>query len=177
MKLHVLRFIVVALACASAVVVISNLRAQKAAANEDEFAPLYSSLGMPVPVQTPAAPGAEEKTVAQEGREKNIKLLGDLPAAQLISVMNYFATSMGRRSNFCHVNNNGQWDYAADTKPEKNTAREMIRMVLETNKNFFKGNLQVQCYTCHRGRNNPQSLPILPLAVPSPPPAGAGGPA
>ena len=56
MRLNVLRFIVVALACACAVVVISNLRAQKAAANEDEFAALYASLGMPVPVQTPAAP-------------------------------------------------------------------------------------------------------------------------
>jgi len=67
MKLHVLRFIVVALACACAVVVVSNLRAQKAAASEDEFAALYASLGMPVPVQTPAAPGAQEKTVAQEG--------------------------------------------------------------------------------------------------------------
>ena len=136
MKLHVLRFIVVALACACAVVVISNLRAQKAAANEDEFAALYASVGMPVPVQTPAAPGTQEKTIAQEGREKNVKLLGDMPVSQFIPVMNYFASSLGRRCNFCHVNNNGQWDYAADTKPEKNTAREMIKMVLDINKKF-----------------------------------------
>ncbi|HEY0347231.1 MAG TPA: c-type cytochrome [Pyrinomonadaceae bacterium] len=175
MRLNVLRFIVVALACACAVVVVSNLRAQKAAASEDEFAALYSSLGMPVPVQTPAAPGTQEKTVAQEGREKNIKILGDLPASQLIPVMNYFASSMGRRCNFCHVNNNGQWDYAADTKPEKNTAREMIKMVLDINKNNFKGQLQVACYTCHRGRNQPQSIPTLPLPIPSPPAANPGG--
>src|SRR5436305_14375129 len=87
MRLNVLRFIVVALACACAVLVISNLRAQKAAANEDEFAPLYASRGMPVPVQTPAVPGTQEKTVTQEGREKNIKLLGDLAASQLIPVL------------------------------------------------------------------------------------------
>ncbi|HEX7721959.1 MAG TPA: c-type cytochrome [Pyrinomonadaceae bacterium] len=175
MRLNVLRFIVVALACACAVVVVSNLRAQNAAASEDEFAALYSSLGMPVPVQTPAAPGTQEKTLAQEGREKNIKILGDLPASQLIPVMNYFASSMGRRCNFCHVNNNGQWDYAADTKPEKNTAREMIKMVLDINKNNFKGQLQVACYTCHRGRNQPQSIPTLPLPIPSPPAANPGG--
>ncbi len=175
MKLTVLRFLIVALTCACAVLVISNLRAPKALANEDEFAALYSSLGMPVPEQTPAAPGTQEKTVAQEGREKNIKLLGDLPASQFIPVMNYFASSMGRRCNFCHVNNNGQWDYAADTKPEKNTAREMIRMVLDVNKNTFKGNTTVGCYTCHRGRNQPQSLPTLPLPLPSPPPANPGG--
>jgi len=174
MKIVVLRFIVVALACCCAVVVVSNLRAQRASANEDKFAPLYSALGMPQPAQTPAT-GAAEKTIAQEGREKNVKLLGDLPVSQFIPVMNYFASSLGRRCNFCHVNTNGQWDYAADTKPEKNTAREMIRMVLDTNKNFFKGNTEVSCYVCHRGRNNPLNVPPLPLPTPNPPPAGAGG--
>jgi len=175
MRLNVLRFIVVALACACVVVVVSNLRAQKAAASGDQFAAFYASLGMPVPIQTPAAVGAQEKTIAQEGREKNVKLLGDMPVSQFIPVMNYFAASMGRRCNFCHVNNNGQWDYAADTKPEKNTAREMIKLVLDVNKNTFKGNTEVSCYTCHRGRNQPQSIPTLPLPLPSPPPANAGG--
>src|SRR5437764_14979965 len=175
MKIVVLRFIVVALACCCAVVVVSNLRAQHASANQDKFAPLYSVLGMPQPAQTPAI-GAAEKTIAQEGREKNVKLLGDLPVSQFIPVMNYFATSMGRRCNFCHVNNNGQWDYAADTKPEKNTAREMIKFVLDTNNRFAQLKLDpISCYTCHRGRNQPQSIPTLPLPVPSPPAANPGG--
>src|SRR5436190_16029653 len=174
MKLNVLRLIVVALTCACAVIVISSIRTQHASANQDKFAPLYSALGMPAPEQTPAA-SAQEKTIAQEGREKNVKLLGDLPVSQFIPVMNYFAVSMGRRCNFCHVNTNGQWDYASDAKPEKNTAREMIRMVLDTNKNFFKGNLQVQCYTCHRGRNNPLNVPPLPLPTPVAPPGAGGG--
>jgi photosynthetic reaction center cytochrome c subunit len=173
MKLAVLRFIAVALTCVCAVIVISNLRAQNVSANQNKFAPLYSALGMPQPEQTPAA--AQEKTIAQEGREKNIKLLGDMPVSQFIPVMNYFAASLGRRCNFCHVNTNGQWDYASDAKPEKNSAREMIRMVLDTNKNFFKGNPDVSCFVCHRGRNNPMSVPPLPLPTPVPPPAGAGG--
>jgi len=184
MKLAILRFVVVALGCACALIVVTSPRAQRVSASYDKFAPLYSALGMPQPAQTPG--GTQEKTIAQEGREKNVKLLGDLPVSQFIPVMNYFATSLGRRCNFCHVNNNGQWDYASDAKPEKNTAREMIRMVLETNKTFFKGNVEVQCNTCHRGRNNPQSLISLPLALPSPSagggqgrpagaPAGAGG--
>jgi photosynthetic reaction center cytochrome c subunit len=175
MKIAVLRFVVVALACSCAVIVISNLRAQHASANSDKFAPLYSALGMPQPAQTPAA-SAPEKTIAQEGREKNVKLLGDLPVSQFIPVMNYFASSLGRRCNFCHVNNNGQWDYASDAKPEKNTAREMIKLVMDTNKNFFKGNTQVSCYVCHRGRNNPQAVPALPLPTPLAAPGGAGGP-
>jgi Photosynthetic reaction centre cytochrome C subunit len=181
MKLAILRLVVVILICACGLIVVSSRHAQRVSANQDKFAPLYSLLGMPQPAQ-----GTQEKTIAQEGREKNVKLLGDLPVSQFIPVMNYFATSLGRRCNFCHVNNNGQWDYASDAKPEKNTAREMIKMVLETNKTFFKGNVEVQCNTCHRGRNNPQSLITLPLPLPSPPagggqgrpagaPAGAGG--
>src|SRR2546427_2385674 len=172
MKLHVLRFVIVALACVCAVVVITNARAQKFAANENDFAVLYSSLGMPQPAQTPAAAAAQEKTVEQV--EKNIKVLNGMPASQLIPVMNFFASSMGRRCNFCHVNNNGQWDYAADAKPEKNTAREMIKMVLDLHKQTFNGSTDISCYTCHRGRNQPQSVPTLPLPVPSPPPGNPG---
>src|SRR5437868_12202486 len=126
----------------------------------------------------PAAPSTapQEKTVEQT--RKNIKVLTGLPDSQLIPVMNFFATSMGRRCNFCHVNNQGQWDYASDAKPEKNTAREMIKLVMEINKTTGRLNLDaVSCYTCHRGRTSPQSLPVLPLALPSPPPNAGGGPA
>src|SRR5438105_3212617 len=151
MKLHVLRFAVVALSCACAVVVITNVRAQKLAANENDFAFLYSALGAPQPAQTPAAAAAQEKTVEQV--QKNIKVLNGMPQSQLIPVMNFFAASMGRRCNFCHVNNNGQWDYAADTKPEKNTAREMIKMVLDLHKLTFSGSADISCYTCQRGFN------------------------
>ena len=172
MKPIVLRFVVVALACAGALVVISNRRTPQASTKADDFAALYSALGIASPVQGSAG-GAQEKPVEQV--EKNIKVLNGMPASQIIPVMNYFSASMGRRCNFCHVNNNGQWDYPADTKPEKNTAREMIKMVLDVNKNSFKGEPQVGCYTCHRGRNNPQSVPTLPLPLPSPPPGGQGG--
>src|SRR5437016_5561498 len=162
MKLNILRLIVVVLACASAVLVITNARAQKSPPAGNELALSFSTLGMAVPAQTPAASAApQEKTVEQT--RKNIKVLTGLPDSQLIPVMNFFAASMGRRCNFCHVNNNGQWDYPADTKPEKNTAREMIKMVFDLNKNNFKGQLQVACYTCHRGSNQPQSIPTLPL--------------
>ncbi|HYV24612.1 MAG TPA: photosynthetic reaction center cytochrome c subunit family protein [Pyrinomonadaceae bacterium] len=168
MKLTILRLLVVALSCVCAVVLIANLRAPKAAPNGKDFAPLYTAIGMPQPAQTPAA-AAQEQTIAQEGREKNVKLLGDLPVSQFIPVMNYFAVSMGRRCNYCHVNNQGQWDYASDAKSEKNTAREMIKLVLGTNQTLSGLKLDpIACYTCHRGRNSPQSTITLPLPVPSP---------
>ena len=173
MKLSILRLTIAALCCASAMIVIANVRAQRSSLSQHSLAVSSASFGIATPAQTPAA---QEQTIAQEGREKNVKLLGDLPVSQFIPVMNYFAASLGRRCNFCHVNNNGQWDYASDAKPEKNTAREMIKMVLDVNKSTFKGNTTVSCYTCHRGRNTPQGVPTLPLPVPSPPPNAGGGP-
>ena len=171
MKLAILRFTVAALACGCALIVIISPSAQKVSADQNKFGPLYSAFGMPQPDQTPGT--AQEKTIAQEGREKNVKLLGDLPVSQFIPVMNYFAASLGRRCNFCHVNNNGQWDYASDAKPEKNTAREMIKMVLELHKQNFSGAGEISCYTCHRGSNNPVSVPALPLPTPVPRPSPA----
>src|ERR1051325_5456938 len=117
-----------------------------------------------------------EKTVEQV--EKNIKVLTGMPQSQLIPVMNFFSASMGRRCNYCHVNNQGQWDYASDAKPEKNSAREMIKLVMDINKTTERLKLDpVSCYTCHRGRPSPQSIPALPLPLPSPPPnaGGTGG--
>jgi len=169
MKLNILRLLVVLLAVASAVVVISNAQAHKLSLSLGTLASMPKD---PRPTQTPAT-AAQEKTTEQV--QKNIKVLTGLPQSQLIPVMNYIAASMGRRCNFCHVNNNGQWDYASDDKGEKNTAREMIKMVLDVNKTTFKGSTEVGCYTCHRGRNQPQSLPTLPLPLPSPPPGNTSG--
>src|SRR6266566_5749792 len=147
MKLNILRLIVAALCCTSALMVIANVGAQKSLPVSRDLAVSLTNLGIAVPAQTPAAMAApREQTVEQV--EKNIKVLNGMPASQLIPVMNYFAASMGRRCNFCHVNNQGQWDYASDAKPEKNTAREMIKMVLDLHKTTFKGQLQVSCYTC-----------------------------
>jgi len=116
----------------------------------------------------------QEKTVGQVG--KNIKVLTGMPESQLIPVMNFFAASMGRRCNYCHVNNQGQWDYASDDKPEKSAAREMVKLVMDINKTTERLKLDpVSCYTCHRGRTSPQSIPVLPRALPSPPPNGEAG--
>src|SRR5207253_3011436 len=175
MKLNILRLLVVALACASAVVVITNVRAQKS--SPAQFAVSLLTLGIAVPSQTPAVvpTGPQEPTVEQV--QKNIKVLNGMPQSQLIPAMNFFAASLGVRCNYCHVNNNGQWDYPSDEKEEKETARAMIKMVLDVNKTTFHGNPQVSCYTCHRGRTSPVSLPPLPLPIPSPrPPAAAAGP-
>jgi hypothetical protein len=63
---------------------------------------------------------------------------------------------------------NGWGDFPADDKAEKQTARQMIKMVAEINKTLGDGNPTVSCYTCHRGDSSPQGVPALPLPLPAP---------
>jgi len=115
--------------------------------------------------QTGQQSTAVEKTIEQA--QKNIQVLKGLPEAQLIPMMNLMSASLGVRCNYCHVNKGGDnWVFDSDDKPEKNTAREMITMVLSINKANFRGNTEVGCFTCHRGRTGPVSVPILPLPEP-----------
>lgn len=87
--------------------------------------------------------------------------------------MNFMSASLSVRCNYCHVNTEGKWDFVSDEKPEKNTAREMIKMVRAVNKDTFGGNTEVSCYTCHRGRSNPASVFGLPLPEATPRPVAA----
>lgn len=110
--------------------------------------------------QQPTSKPAEQ-TVDQ--LHENIQVLKGLPESHLVPVMNFMAASLGVRCNFCHVNEGEKWDFAADTKKEKGTAREMIRMVLTVNKTTFKGTTEISCWTCHRGRRQVPGVPTLPL--------------
>ena len=116
----------------------------------------------------------QEKTVEQT--RKNIKVLNGMPDSQLIPVMNFISASLGRRCNFCHITDKGRDGFALDDKPEKNTAREMMKMVLELHKQNFPGASEISCFTCHRGTNHPVNVPPLPLPLPSPRPAAAASP-
>ena len=114
-----------------------------------------------------------EKTVEQV--QKNIQILKGMPASQLQPVMNYISTSLGVKCDFCHVNKDGEWNFAADEKPHKATAREMMQMVLNVNKTTFKGATEVTCYTCHRGRSHPTGMPF-PMPAPAAVPGAGPGP-
>src|ERR1700741_3789089 len=110
-------------------------------------------------------------TVVQTG--KNIQVLKGLPEPQLYLVMNFVATSLGVQCNFCHVQQgkdqtkgSKRWVWESDDKPQKQTARRMMQMVLSikaNNKVDFREN-EVTCYTCHRGQRQPVGLPSMPLS-------------
>ncbi|HSS47654.1 MAG TPA: c-type cytochrome [Thermoanaerobaculia bacterium] len=113
-----------------------------------------------------AAPAAGASAVAHDGEPtaekkfKNIKVLRSMPASQMIPVMHLFEASLGVSCNFCHVTEGEQFEL--DTKKEKETAREMIRMVMDINKNNFDGRTVVTCNTCHGGKERPVPVPPIP---------------
>jgi hypothetical protein len=91
-------------------------------------------------------------------RFKNVKLMKDVPASQLLDAMGNFSMSMGKNCEFCHVQ--GKMDL--DDKKEKITARKMIEMTHNINEQSFKGKLEVRCYTCHKGLPHPAARPEFP---------------
>ena len=101
--------------------------------------------------QEPPAP----KTAAQQF--KNVQVLKDIPADQLIPTMQFISGALGVDCEFCHL----EHDRDKDDKKEKQTARKMIEMELAINKSHFKNEIEVTCYTCHRGSPHPVGVPIL----------------
>ena len=89
---------------------------------------------------------------------KNIQVLKGLPADLMTPSMQFMEISLGVHCAYCHDDDAQKREL--DTKPTKNTARAMIRMVNDINKNTFDGHDVVTCYTCHRGHTNP--VEVLP---------------
>lgn len=106
-------------------------------------------------MQTNQTPASQTKTAGEVF--KNIQVLKDAPAEQLIPMMQIMSSSLGVNCNFCHV----QDDFSKDDKEEKQTARQMITMTVGINKNNFGGRLEVSCATCHGGKPHPSSMTPL----------------
>lgn len=109
---------------------------------------------------------------ASAAEPKNVKLLTGLSEGDLHWAMNEMRASLGTHCDYCHVIKE-KWDWASDEKPEKNRAREMIKMVADINRTTFGGREVVSCFTCHRGSVKPVnlvSLPQPPVKFPTPRP-------
>ena len=99
---------------------------------------------------------------------KNLKVLPkNISHDDLDKVMDGFKAALGVRCNFCHAASKDEprkMDFASDDKPEKNIARDMMRMTAKINKKYFKYNAHdttavaaVACFTCHHGKEHPET--------------------
>jgi outer membrane lipoprotein-sorting protein len=100
---------------------------------------------------------------------KNIQVLKGLPDSQLFLVMNFVGDSLGVHCDYCHVKGaknpqtgDDTWLWEKDDKREKLVGRDMMRMVLDLNRNKFNREAVVTCYTCHRGSTRPERMAPLP---------------
>ena len=95
---------------------------------------------------------------------KNLQVLPkNISVDSLNDIMNSYKHALGVNCGFCHVmkDKNGLEDYASDSIPHKNMARNMMRMTMDINKKYFpspgmKYIETVTCNTCHKGRSEPE---------------------
>lgn len=110
-------------------------------------------------------------TSAQEDEKpKNLKVLDtSLTHEQVDHIMDQFKVALGVGCDHCHVRqsdpNARGLDFAKDSLPSKEAAREMLRMTMAINKDFLtklaksdSDKVAVQCITCHRGQLKPEML-------------------
>jgi hypothetical protein len=98
----------------------------------------------------------------------NLKVLPkSMTGEQVHELMHKWEASLGAECSTCHAadpktkgpNGRPRLNFADDSKPEKNTARLMYKMVEEINTNYVSkvenSGVPVTCGTCHRGHLDP----------------------
>ena len=102
-------------------------------------------------------------------KTENLQVLPeDWPGSRLRPVMMGFSRALGVRCSHCHKGVEGQplstFDFVSDENPNKERAREMLRMLGTINDHLDNiepsGDQRVNmwCHTCHRGRPRPMTL-------------------
>ena len=102
----------------------------------------------------------------KDDKPVNLKVLpSNIDEEKLRQLMDSFSTALGVHCNYCHGDpkekSTGRTDFAADTNPKKNVAREMIKLVDNINNNLLngarsldKGIVNISCITCHHGSSS-----------------------
>lgn len=104
----------------------------------------------------------------EEPAPTNLKVLPkDMTGEQVHQLMHQWDAELGTECETCHAADpnrkrpNGKpiLNFADDSKPEKNTARLMYKMLDDINKNYVStvenSGVAVACGTCHRGHLDP----------------------
>jgi len=122
-------------------------------------------IGLALLVSSSALPARQEEPAF---KPKNLKVLPkNISHEELEAIMDGFKDALGVKCGHCHASQEAdphKLDFASDAKPEKATARKMIKMTEQINKKYFRHSdgeamIQVQCKTCHRGNTKPEIKP------------------
>src|SRR6188768_3521207 len=108
-----------------------------------------------------AQTGGSAQPQMAENVFKNIQVLRGIPVDDFLDTMGIMSAALGFDCAECHLNAGTdavKWE--ADTD-RKRTARRMTLMVAAINKNNFGGRQVVSCWTCHRGRDIPVTMPSI----------------
>ena len=107
-------------------------------------------------------------TAASAEELKNLQVFPkDTDKNTVIEVMQKWTGALGVNCTHCHVlkvpGDYDSFDFASDDKPEKKTARGMMRMVAKLNGDLLpaatgEDDARISCVTCHRGLANPATL-------------------
>ena len=103
--------------------------------------------------------------VQQHPEPQNAQVLKGMATGQIANYMvSQVSGGLKVDCTYCHNLANG--NFADDTNPQKNTARQMMLMAADLNQNWIKllpesvGQYQVTCATCHNGRPAPLAYPL-----------------
>lgn len=111
----------------------------------------------------PVAATAETAKPAEQ-QFKNIVVFKGVPASQIDATMDVMAGALGVGCGHCHVQAAAPgtpWPMEKDDKAAKRTARKMVVMMQKINQEFFGGDQEVTCATCHNGRTEPRTTPPM----------------
>jgi hypothetical protein len=104
---------------------------------------------------------AQDRPPMAETVFKNIQVLKGIPVDDFMDTMGIMSAALGFDCSECHTGagtDTVKWE--ADTT-KKRTARRMTLMVAAINRTNFAGRQVVTCWTCHRGRDIPVTMPTI----------------
>lgn len=125
---------------------------------------LFAAVVLAAYAPHPDARGARASAATDSSAWVNLQILPDsLTRDELTAIMRGFTDALGVRCGFCHVREDGEWDFPSDAKGHKEVARGMMRMTWQINEEILPaidglgehGEVRVTCATCHRGQAHP----------------------
>jgi hypothetical protein len=132
--------------------------------------------GLPLAAQTPAQGAKPGQHMHQIPKPTNLQVLPkDIAVPDLLVIMRGYTKALGVECGFCHAEDPQahRLNFASDAKPDKETARTMMRMTDEINAKYLStihdpdattADKTVTCGTCHQGHHMP--IPFNMAAAP-----------